>query len=95
MARVEIVEQIILIGAIAALWPWVFGYREPWYQWGLLSLVALAMVAILVRKWRRMNQAIDEARASLASGTPTLPYMVSGGGAEKDQGKTVRGKTER
>jgi len=95
MSRVEIVEQVILLGAIAALWPWVFGYRQPWYQWGLLSLVALAVVAILVRKWRRMNQALEEARASLASGTPTLPYLVTGGPPEKNKKHKGNGESER
>jgi hypothetical protein len=62
MERVELVEQIIVIAAIATLWPWILGYREPWYLWGGLSFVALTMVVITIRKWRRMNRAFDDAK---------------------------------
>jgi len=95
MSRVEIVEQVIMIAAIGALIPFAFQYREPWYQWGLLSLVAVAMVAILVRRWRRMNQAMEEARASLEGATPTPPYLVTGAGNEKSKKGKDNGKNGR
>lgn len=78
MERVELVEQIIVIGSIVALWPWVLGYREPWYQWGALALVALTMVVITVRKWRRMNQAFGDAKKAWEDpgpgAGPRLPF---------------------
>lgn len=93
MERVELVEQAIVIGSVATLWPWIFGYREPWYQWGALSLVALTLVVITVRKWRRMNQAFDDAKdawgdqgAPSLGGMPLAPPMTKpprGGTGEK------------
>jgi hypothetical protein len=66
MERVELVEQVVLILAIASLWPYVFGYREDWYKWGVLVPVLAAMVVIFVRKLRRMNEAMAAAREELA-----------------------------
>ncbi len=93
MSRVEVVEQVIMIVAIAALWPWVFGYREPWYQWGLLSAIALAMVAILARKLRRMNEAFDDARKTLADQEPPpAPFPTTRLGPDgQPKGRNGRG----
>lgn len=66
MERVEVIEQVIIMVATASLFPFVFGYREPWYVRGLLTLVAVTMVAILIRKWRRFNQALAEAKEHYA-----------------------------
>jgi len=70
MERVEVIEQVIIIVATASLFPFVFGFREPWYVRGLLSLVAVTMLTILIRKWRRFNRALEEARAQLAEHPP-------------------------
>jgi hypothetical protein len=73
MERVEVIEQAAILLSIASLWPYAFGYREPWYTWGVLGLVALTMAVVLRRKWRRMAHAMDEAREALAHDGPPPP----------------------
>jgi hypothetical protein len=78
MRPVEIVEQVVIVLAIASLWPFVFlNYREPWYQWGALPGVAIVMALVLARKWRRLDEALRDARERAAGGMPGPPPPTS------------------
>ncbi|UCC67479.1 MAG: hypothetical protein JSV79_10155 [Armatimonadota bacterium] len=61
MRRAEIAESILIVVALASLWPLLAGYRPPWYTlWLLLMLAAMAWVA--VRRLRRVRAAAEEAK---------------------------------
>lgn len=75
MSRVEWVEQVVIFVAIVSLWPVVFVRDLPWwYNYGLLALVLAAMVAILYRRWRRMNEAFDQAKRDISATGQSLPW---------------------
>ncbi len=77
MERAEVVEQILMIAATGTILVFAFGYREAWYLYVLLPLVLAAMVVILVRRWRRMNRAFEEAREQLENDSaPGLPFVA-------------------
>lgn len=49
-----IVEWVLIFAALFSLWPWVFGYREPWYRL-LLVVVLVAMLWVAARRIRRIR----------------------------------------
>jgi len=50
----EIIEWVLIILAMASLWPWLFGYRAAWY-WLVLIAALIAMVWIAVRRIARVR----------------------------------------
>lgn len=56
MSKGEIAEWVLIIIAIFCLWPWVVGYRAPWYQ-GLLAVVLVVMAIVALVRLRRIKRA--------------------------------------
>lgn len=52
-------EDIFIILCIASLWPTIVGWTDPIYEF-LLYGALLGLVAIFVRRVRRLRQARDE-----------------------------------
>jgi membrane protein YdbS with pleckstrin-like domain len=50
-----IVEWVLILAAMAALWPWTFGYRPPWYRLVLVAALA-AMAWVFVRRLGRVRR---------------------------------------
>jgi membrane protein implicated in regulation of membrane protease activity len=83
MRPAEIVEQVLILLAIALLWPFVFGCHAFWYQWVVLPVVLGVMALVLVRKWRRFEEAAREAREQMASGMPPAPRPDDTNGSDR------------
>ena len=59
MAKLIIWEWVIIFVAMLSLWPWLMGYRAPWY--GLVQLAfLLALLWVARNRWRRTRQAVQE-----------------------------------
>jgi predicted membrane metal-binding protein len=52
----QIIEWILIFLALLSLWPWILGYRAPWYR-GLLIVALAAMVWVAVRRITRVRRA--------------------------------------
>ena len=50
-----IVEWILVFLALLGLWPWILGYREPWYRL-VLVVVLIAMIWVAVRRISRIRR---------------------------------------
>jgi hypothetical protein len=60
MARDELVEWIIIILSVVLWWPRLFlGYDPLWYHVTIYYLVPIALVAIFVRRYRRMKAGLE------------------------------------
>jgi len=77
---VRIVETIIVIVALASIWPLIIGYQwagTPWYKFGYMAVVLIGMAWVTVRRMTRIRSAADEAKRkrdeSARSGRP--PWM--------------------
>jgi len=57
----ERIETVIILVALASLWPLLFDYLAPWYR-GWLVVVLGGMVWVTVRRMRRIRAAAEEAR---------------------------------
>jgi hypothetical protein len=71
-------ETLAIFFAIAALWPWLL--RGPlnlpdWLTWGLLAAALALMIAVFVRRARRMARLGDEPPEA-----PKSPQMPPGYG---------------
>ncbi len=49
-----IVEWVLIFAAMAALWPWAFGYRPAWYRLVLVGAL-VAMGWVFVRRLGRVR----------------------------------------
>jgi hypothetical protein len=52
MSRGEIIEWLLMLLAIASIWPWVLGYRPDWYRLLLVVVLALMLWVTLRRVGR-------------------------------------------
>ena len=60
-----IIEAVIIVIAVLSLWPLILGYEwagSPWYKFGYLAVVLIAMVWVTVRRMARIRSAADEAK---------------------------------
>lgn len=57
----QVIESILILVALASLWPYIVGYRETWYTVWLLAVVGL-MVWVTTRRLARIRSAADEAK---------------------------------
>jgi membrane protein implicated in regulation of membrane protease activity len=55
----RIAEGAVLVIGIASLWPWILGYREPWYT-GVLVAVLVLLALLAVRRFRRIQRAFRD-----------------------------------
>jgi len=56
MSRMSgIIEWVLIFLALISLWPWVFGYREPWYRLVLVAAL-VAMIWVAVRRINRIRR---------------------------------------
>jgi len=74
---VRIVEAIIILVALASMWPLIIGYywaASPWYKFGYLAVVLIGMIWVTVRRMARIRAAAAEAKRkrdeSTRSGRP-------------------------
>ncbi len=92
MERAEVIEWIVIIGAILAWWPRIFmGYNPLWYHVLIYYVTPLLLALIFVRRLRRMEQGLEYSRKIVdaqhkASGTNILGYpaMPPTAGKEDD-----------
>lgn len=63
MART--IETVVILVALASLWPLILGYEwsgSPWYKFGYLALLLVALLWVTSRRLRRIRQAASQAR---------------------------------
>jgi membrane protein YdbS with pleckstrin-like domain len=44
----EKLDWVLILAAVASLWPWAFGFRPPWYK--LVLLASLAVMALMAAR---------------------------------------------
>ena len=57
----QIIESILILVALASLWPYIIGYREPWYTGWMIAMLGV-MVWVARRRVGRIRSAAAEAR---------------------------------
>ena len=61
----RIVETVIILVALASFWPLIIGYEwaeTPWYKFGYLAVVLVAMIWVTLRRMARTRAAANEAK---------------------------------
>ena len=61
MRRIEILESVLIVVALASLWPLLVGFHHPVYSLWLCVMLG-AMVWVAVRRLRRIRAAAEEAK---------------------------------
>lgn len=76
----QTIEAIVILTALASLWPLIVGYAwaaTEWYKLGYLGVILIAMIWVTRRRMARIRAAADEAKrkrdAAEKSGRP--PWM--------------------
>ena len=63
MERRELAEWIVIITGIVAWWPRAFfSYSSGWYNALIYVIYPIALVVILVLRWRRMHEGLEFSR---------------------------------
>jgi hypothetical protein len=57
----ERIETVVILVALASLWPLLFDYLAPWYR-AWLVVVLGGMIWVTVRRMRRIRAAAEEAK---------------------------------
>lgn len=57
----QVIESILILVALASLWPYILGYREPWYTVWTLAMLGV-MVWVTTRRLARIRSAAAEAK---------------------------------
>lgn len=57
----QVIESILILVALASLWPYIVGYREPWYTVWMLAMLGV-MVWVATRRLARIRSAAAEAK---------------------------------
>ncbi len=61
MARGELIEWIVMLAIIVAVWPIVFfGWAPPYYRFPLYAISLIALVIIFLRRLRRTREGLEE-----------------------------------
>jgi len=58
---VQVIESILILVALGSLWPYIVGYREPWYTGWMLAMLGV-MVWVATRRLARIRSAAEEAK---------------------------------
>ena len=66
----QIIESILILLALASLWPYIIGYREPWYMGWMLAMLGV-MVWVATRRLARIRSAAAEAQEKHDAATRT------------------------
>jgi hypothetical protein len=76
MRRMEILESVLIVVALASLWPLLVGFHHYAYSLWLCAMLG-AMIWVAVRRLKRVRAAADEAKRKRdeaeSSGRP--PWM--------------------
>jgi hypothetical protein len=60
MRWIEVIEWVLILGALVSLWPVAFKATRPsWYEWYLTGVLAL-MAVIAIRRIRRLRRAFRD-----------------------------------
>lgn len=74
MERSELIEWVVIILCIVAWWPLVFlNFGPSWYRLLLYGGEPVAMLIILVRRFRRMKAGLEYSEQVARSQVPGRP----------------------
>lgn len=75
MERDELIEWIIIILCIAAWWPLLGHFNPAWYRAMLCIVEPIVLIAIAVRRFRRMKEGLEYSEQVVKSQVPGVPGM--------------------
>lgn len=84
MERNELIEWIIIILCVIAWWPLIFlGFNPRWYHILIYYVTPLILVAITVRRYRRMKAGLEYSEQAAKSQMPGQPQPLEPKGKGK------------
>ena len=86
MEKSELIEWIVIIACVVSWWPRIFlGYDPLWYHVLIYYAAPVALVAILVRRIRRMRAGLEYSEKAVQSqrGGRPLPDLTEREGKKK------------
>lgn len=73
MDRTELTEWIIIILCVLLWWPLMFGFNPMWLHVLLYYVEPLVLLAILIRRFRRMKAGFKYSEEVMKSQVPGRP----------------------